>query len=104
MENIICIILLIGLIVFLVSMVYFAIQSIRSLKESERNYDVASYRFDLMRRCLPDVNLLDKIINKYTHEEMLQSSKPLEDGYWFTPEEIKEINNHKISSYENIYS
>lgn len=88
-------ILLIGSIVFLVGMVYCAIQSIRSLKESERNYDVASYRFDLMRRCFPDVDLLEKIVNKYTHEEMFQSSKPLEDGYWFTPEEIGEINNHK---------
>lgn len=98
MENIVGIILLIGLIVFLVGTVYCTIQNVRSLKESERNYDVASYRFDLMRRCYPDVDLLEKIVNKHTYKEMLQSSKPLEDNYWFTPEEIKEINNDHIST------
>lgn len=93
MENIICIIIL-GLIVFLV---YYILQIAKPLKESRRNYDVASYRLNLIYRCFPDMDLLEKIVNKYTHEEMLQSSKPLEDSYWFTPEEIEEINNNYIS-------
>ena len=53
-----------------------------------------SYRVNLIYRCSPDVDLLEKIVHKYTYEEMLQSSKPLEDSYWFTPEEIEEINNN----------
>ena len=36
-------------------------------------------------------------MNKHTYEEMLQSSKPLEDKYWFTPDEIREINDNYIS-------
>lgn len=51
----------------------------------------------ILYRCFPDVDLLEKIMNKYTHEEMLQSSKPLEDSYWFTSEEIEEINNNYVS-------
>ena len=41
--------------------------------------------------------LVEKIVNKHTYEEMLKSSKPLDDIYWFTPEEIEEINNNYIS-------
>lgn len=95
MENIICIIIL-GLIVFLV---YYVLQIAKYCKESRRNYDVASYRLNLIYRCFPDLDLLEKIVNKYTHEEMLQSSKPLEDSYWFTPKEIEEINNNYISHH-----
>lgn len=98
MENIVGIILLIGLIVFLVGIVYCTIQNVRSLKKLKRNYDVASYRLDLIHRCYQDADLVEKIVNKHTYEEMLQSSKPLEDNYWFTPEEIKEINNDHIST------
>lgn len=89
MENIICIILLVG-------MAYCAVQAVRSLKKLKRNDDVASYRLDLIHRCSPDVDLMEKIVNKHTYEEMLQSSKPLEDTYWFTPEEIEEINNNYV--------
>lgn len=67
---------------------------INLLKKLKRNDYVASYRFNLINRCFPDVDLLEKIVHKYTYEEMLQSSKPLEDSYWFTPEEIEEINNN----------
>ena len=67
---------------------------INLLKKLKRNDDVASYRFNLINKCFPDADLLEKIVHKYTYEEMLQSSKPLEDSYWFTPEEIKEINNN----------
>ena len=67
---------------------------INLLKKLKRNDDVASYRFNLINKCFPDVDLLEKIVHKYTYEEMLQSSKPLEDSYWFTPEEIEEINNN----------
>ena len=41
--------------------------------------------------------LVEKIVNKHTYEEMLKSSKPLDDIYWFTPEEIEEINNNYVS-------
>ena len=90
MGIIICIILIVGVI----GMAYCAVQAVRSLKKLKRNSDVFSYRLDLIYRCFPDVDLLEKIVHKYTYEEMLQSSKPLEDSYWFTPEEIKEINNN----------
>ena len=98
MENIIWIILIVGVI----GMAYCAVQAVRSLKKLKRNSDVFSYRLDLIYRCFPDVDLLEKIVHKYTYEEMLQSSKPLEDSYWFTPEEIEEINNNisrKIMTY-----
>lgn len=97
MENILCIILLVVLAVCLVGMVYCAVQDVRSLKKLKRNDDVASYRLDLIYRCYPDADLVEKIVNKHTYEEMLQSSKPLEDIYWFTPEEIEEINNNYVS-------
>lgn len=91
MGNIIWIIIA---VLCLVGMVYCAVQAVRPLKKLKRNDDVASYRFNLINRCFPDVDLLEKIVHKYTYEEMLQSSKPLEDSYWFTPEEIEEINNN----------
>lgn len=94
MGNIIWIILA---VLFLVGIVYCAIQSIKVYKELVRNEAVYSYRLDLIDRCYPDIGLMDKIIEKYTYKEMLQSSKPLEDTYWFTPEEIEEINNNYIS-------
>ena len=98
MGIIICIILIVGVI----GMAYCAVQAVRSLKKLKRNDDVASYRLDLVHRCCPDIDLAEKIMNKHTYEEMLQSSKPLEDSYWFTPEEIEEINNstpHEIMTY-----
>lgn len=100
MGNIIYIILA---VLCLVGVVYCTIQIDKAYKELERNGNVYYYRLDLIHRCYPDVGLMDKIINKHTYKEMLQSSKPLEDIYWFTLEEIEEINNH-ISSYENKHS
>ena len=102
MGNIICIILLVVWTVCLVGMVYCAVQSAKFLKRLKRNSDVASYRIGLICRCHSDVDLAERIVNKHTYEEMLQSSKPLEDSYWFTPEEIEEINNNisrKIMTY-----
>ena len=78
----------------LVGIVYCAIQGSKVYKGLKRNKAVSSYRLDLIHRCYPDTNLMGKIIDKYTYKEMLQSSKPLEDKYWFTPEEIEEINNN----------
>ena len=83
-------------------MAYCAVQAVRSLKKLKRNSDVFSYRVNLILRCSLDADLREKIVNKHTYEEMLQSSKPLEDSYWFTPEEIEEINNstpHEIMTY-----
>lgn len=97
MGNIICIILLVVWAVCLVGMAYCAVQAVRSLKKLKRNDDVASYRLDLIHRCYPDADFVEKIVNKHTYEEMLQSSKPLEDIYWFTPKEIEEINNNYVS-------
>ena len=97
MGNIICIILLVVWTVCLVGMVYCTIQSAKSLKKLKRNGDVASYRIRLICRCCSDADLAERIVNKHTYEEMLQSSKPLEDSYWFTPEEIEEINNNYVS-------
>ena len=94
MVNIICIILM---VVGVVGIAYCAVQAVRSLKKLKRNSNVFSYRVNLIYRCYPDVNLLEKIVHKYTYEEMLQSSKPLEDKYWFTPDEIREINDNYIS-------
>ena len=85
------------MVVGVVGIAYCAVQAVRSLKKLNRNDDVASYRLDLIHRCYLDADLLEKIVNKHTYEEMLQSSKPLEDSYWFTPEEIEEINNNYIS-------
>ena len=85
------------LIVVGVGTVYCLYKLINLLKKLKRNSDVFSYRFNLIYRCSPDVNLLEKIVHKYTYEEMLQSSKPLEDKYWFTPDEIREINDNYIS-------
>lgn len=97
MGNIMCIILLVVWAVCLVGMVYCAVQAGRSLKKLKRNDNVAAYRLDLIHRCYPDTDLIEKIVNKHTYEEMLQSSKPLEDIYWFTPEEIEEIENNYVS-------
>ena len=97
MVNIICIILLVGWTVCLVGMVHCAVQSEKTLKRLKRNGDVASYRVDLICRCRSDVDLAERIVNKHTYEEMLQSSKPLEDKYWFTPDEIREVNDNYIS-------
>ena len=97
MGNIICIILLVVWTVCLVGMVYCAVQSAKSLKRLKRNGDVASYRIGLICRRRSDVDLAERIVNKHTYEEMLQSSKPLEDKYWFTPDEIREINDNYIS-------
>ena len=91
MGIIICIILI---VVGVVGTVYCLYKLINLLKKLKRNSNVFSYRVNLIYRCFPDVDLLDKIVHKYTYEEMLQSSKPLEDSYWFTPEEIEEINNN----------
>ena len=82
------------IVVGVVGTTYCFIQTDKSFKKLNRNSDVFSYRLDLIYRCYPDVDLLEKIVHKYTYEEMLQSSKPLEDSYWFTPEEIEEINNN----------
>lgn len=103
MENIICIILLVVCAVCLVGMAYCAVQAARSRKELKRNDDVTSYRLDLIHRCYPDADLIEKIVNKHTYEEMLKSSKPLEDSYWFTLEEIEEINNNHISHLIRTY-
>lgn len=97
MVNIICIILLVVWTVCLVGMVYCTIQSAKSLKKLKRNCDVVSYRIGLICRCRSDADLAERIVNKHTYEEMLQSSKPLEDKYWFTPDEIREINDNYIS-------
>ena len=99
MENIVWIIIV---VLCLVGMAYCAVQAVRSLKKLKRNSDVFSYRVNLILRCSLDADLREKIVNKHTYEEMLQSSKPLEDSYWFTPEEIEEINNstpHEIMTY-----
>lgn len=103
MGNIICIILLVAWTVCLVGMIYSAIQAVRSLKKLKRNDEPASYRFELIHRCYPDADLVEKILNKHTYEEMLQSSKPLEDIYWFTPEEIEEIDDNHISHLMRVY-
>mgnify|MGYP004649990933 FL=1 len=103
MGNIICIILLVVWAVCLVGMAYCSVQAVRSLKKLKRNDDVASYRLDLIHRCYPDADLVEKIVNKHTYEEMLQSSKPLEDIYWFTPEEIEEIDSNHISHLMRTY-
>ena len=103
MGNIICIILLVFWAVCLVGMAYCSVQAVRSLKKLKRNDDVASYRLDLIHRCYPDADLVEKIVNKHTYEEMLQSSKPLEDSYWFTPEEIEEINSDHLSRLIKTY-
>lgn len=103
MGNIICITLLVFWAVCLVGLVCCAVQAVRSFKKLKRNDDVASYRLDLVHRCLPDIDLAEKIVNKHTYEEMLQSSKPLEDSYWFTPEEIEEINNNHLSHLIRTY-
>ena len=94
MGNIIWIIIA---VLCLVGMVYCAIQGSKVYKKLKRNDEVAFYRLNLIHRCYSDVDLLEKIVHKYTYEEMLQSSKPLEDSYWFTPEEIEEINNNYVS-------
>lgn len=82
------------LIVVGVGTAYCLYKLINLLKKVKRNSNVYSYRINPIYRCFPDVDLLEKIVHKYTYEEMLQSSKPLEDSYWFTPEEIEEINNN----------
>lgn len=94
-----CIILIVVGVVGVVGVgiAYYLYKLINLLKKLKRNRDVFFYRFNLIYRCSPDVDLLEKIVHKYTYKEMLQSSKPLEDSYWFTPEEIEEINNN-ISS------
>lgn len=99
MGNIIWIIIV---VLCLVGIVYCAIQGSKVYKKLKRNEDVISYRLELIQRCSPDIGLMEKIVHKHTYEEMLQSSKPLEDSYWFTPEEIEEINNsmpHEIMTY-----
>lgn len=103
MGNIICITILVFWAVCLVGMVYCAVQAVRSFKKLKRNDNVASYRLDLVHRCCPDIDLAEKIMNKHTYEEMLQSSKPLEDSYWFTPEEIEEINSNHLSHLIRTY-
>lgn len=97
MVNIICIILLVVWTVCLVGMVYCFVQSAKSLRKLKRNGDVASYRVGLICRCRSNADFAERIVNKHTYEEMLQSSKPLEDKYWFTPDEIREINDNYIS-------
>ena len=91
------------LIVVGVGTAYCLYKLINLLKKLKRNSNVFSYRVNLIYRCYPDGNLLEKIVHKYTYEEMLQSSKPLEDSYWFTPEEIEEINNNHISHLIRTY-
>lgn len=93
MITIICIILM---AVCLANAIYCFIQAIKCFRKLNRNDDVLSYRLDLAYRCSPDIGLMKKIVHKHTYEEMLQSSKPLEDSYWFTPEEIEEINSNHI--------
>lgn len=94
MGNIICIILM---TVCLVGMIYSAIQAGKSLKRLKRNDAVGSYRIGLIQRCSPNVELAERVIRKHSYEDMLNSRKPLEDRYWFTPEEIKEIDSNHIS-------
>lgn len=88
--NIICIILIVVWVVCL-------IQASKSLKRLKRNDAVWSYRTGLIQRCSPNVELAERIIRKHSYEDMLSSSKPLGDKYWFTPEEIEEIDNNYIS-------
>ena len=85
------------LIVVGVGTAYCLYKLINLLKKLKRNGDVASYRIRLICRCCSDADLAERIVNKHTYEEMLQSSKPLEDKYWFTPDEIREINDNYIS-------
>ena len=96
-------IILILAVLYLVGIVYYAIQCIKVHKELKRNKAVYSYRLDLVDRCYPDTGLMNKIVDKHTYKEMLQSSKPLEDIYWFTPEEIKEIDNNHVSHLMRTY-
>lgn len=97
MGNIICIILIIIWTVCLVGMIYSAIQAGKSLKRLKRNDAVCSYRTGLIQRCSPNIELAERIISKHSYEDMLNSRKPLEDKYWFTPEEIEEIDSNHIS-------
>lgn len=97
MGNIICIILIVAWVVCLVGMTYSAIQASKSFKRLKRNDAVWSYRTGLIQRCSPNVELAERIIRKHSYEDMLNSSKPLGDKYWFTPEEIEEIDNNYIS-------
>ena len=94
MGTIMYIIPIVGMVVGVVGTAYCFIQTDKSLKKLKRNSDVFSYRVNLILRCSLNADLTEKIVHKHTYEEMLQSSKPLEDSYWFTPEEIEEINNN----------
>lgn len=96
MGNIICIILIVVWVMCLIGMVYSAIQASKSLKRLRRNDAVWFYRTGLIQRCSPDIELAEKIINKHSYEDMLNSCKPLEDEYWFTPEEIEEIDSNHV--------
>lgn len=90
------IIFIIIMTVCLASAIYCFVQAIKGFQKLNRNEDVLSYRLELIHRCSPDIGLMEKIVHKHTYEEMLQSSKPLEDSYWFTPEEIEKINSNHI--------
>lgn len=103
MGNIICIILIIVWAVCLIGMVYSAIQASKSLKRLKRNDAVWFYRTRLIRRCSPDIELVEKIINKHSYEDMLNSCKPLEDKYWFTEEEIEKIDSNHIAHITEKY-
>lgn len=103
MGNIICIILIVVWAVCLIGMIYSTIQASKSLKRLRRNDAVWFYRTELIQRCSPDVALVEKIINKYSYEDMLNSRKPLEDKYWFTPEEIEEIDSNHVSHLMRLY-
>ena len=97
MVIIIYIILLIAWLVCLIGMVYSSIQVSKSCKRLRRNDAVCHYRTGLIQKCSPDIELVEKIINKHSYEDMLNSCKPLEDKYWFTEEEIEKINSNHPS-------
>lgn len=91
------IILIVIFVICLVSIVHSGIQVSKSVKRLKRNDAVSFYRIRLVQRCSPNIELANKIINKHSYEDMFNSCKPLEDKYWFTPEEIEEINSNYMS-------
>lgn len=103
MGNIICIILIVVWAMCLIGVIYSTIQASKSLKRLRRNDAVWFYRTELIQRCSPNIELTEKIINKYSYEDMLNSCKPLEDKYWFTPEEIEEIDSNHVAHLMRAY-
>lgn len=86
-------------------LIYSSVQMHKYNHRLKRNDKVYDFRSKLLSKTGIFDKLYEekqKIWNKYSYEDMLNSKKPLTLEEWFTPEEINILNNKEKKRFKNI--